>query len=257
HMCQISSALTSFHDALNLASDQREIQHVCLYEIGWCSMIELDYRGAFRAFERLRRESRWSQCYYAYLTGVCQGATGDLQGAVSVFKDVLRLFKRRTNQIELFSMKRAEKLRSSSLTQDLCVLSVIEILYLWKALANCSAETLQTMTRALQGVEDASCAGLKYLLLGAINKCLHNVKDAVQYFQLAASDEVGRLSNSYVQPYSCYELGCVLVSNPESVGKGKTLMIQAKEDYAGYDFENRLHVRIHSALASIKAGAQP
>lgn len=90
--CQISSALTSFHDALNLASDQREIQHVCLYEIGkpphhtplsrapfecltlcivagWCSMIELDYRGAFRAFERLRRESRWSQCYYAYLTG--------------------------------------------------------------------------------------------------------------------------------------------------------------------------------------------
>ncbi|XP_056913729.1 tetratricopeptide repeat protein 39C-like [Takifugu flavidus] len=255
--CQISSALTSFHDALNLASDQREIQHVCLYEIGWCSMIELDYRGAFRAFERLRRESRWSQCYYAYLTGVCQGATGDLQGAVSVFKDVLRLFKRRTNQIELFSMKRAEKLRSSSLTKDLCVLSVIEILYLWKALANCSAETLQAMTRALQGVEDASCAGLKYLLLGAINKCLHNVKDAVQYFQLAASDEVGRLSNSYVQPYSCYELGCVLVSNPESVGKGKTLMIQAKEDYAGYDFENRLHVRIHSALASIKAGAQP
>lgn len=102
---------------------------------------------------------------------MCQGATGDLQGAVAVFKDVLRLFKRRTNQIELFSMKRvstfpgsragrrkmklthgraslqAEKLRSSGLTKDLCILSVIEILYLWKALANCSADTLQTMTR--------------------------------------------------------------------------------------------------------------
>lgn len=38
----------------------------------------------------------------------------------------------------------------------------------------------------------------------------------LQYFQLAASDEVGRLSNSYVQPYSCYELGCVLLSNPEA-----------------------------------------
>lgn len=33
---------------------------------------------------------------------------------------------------------------------------------------------------ALQGVEDASCAGLKYLLLGAINKHLHNAKDAIQ-----------------------------------------------------------------------------
>lgn len=86
----------SFNDALNLASDQREIQHVCLYEIGtvlllrfqsavlstslhpdfwllnilgWCSMIELNYRDAYRAFERLKSESRWSQCYYAYLTG--------------------------------------------------------------------------------------------------------------------------------------------------------------------------------------------
>lgn len=97
-------------------------------------MIELNYQEAFRAFERLKTESRWSQCYYAYLTGgqhaalarlrpswlpvpmccaffflccaVCQGATGDLEGAVSVFKDVQRLFKRRNNQIELFSNKR-------------------------------------------------------------------------------------------------------------------------------------------------------
>ena len=32
--CQITGALTSFNDALHLASEQREIQHVCLYEIG-------------------------------------------------------------------------------------------------------------------------------------------------------------------------------------------------------------------------------
>lgn len=37
-----------------------------------------------------------------------------------------------------------------------------------------------------------------------------------QYFHLAARDEVGRLSNSYVQPYSCYELGCVLLNSPEA-----------------------------------------
>ncbi|XP_042354106.1 tetratricopeptide repeat protein 39C-like [Plectropomus leopardus] len=253
--CQISIALTSFRDALDLASDQREIQHVCLYEIGWCSMIELNYREAYRAFERLKTESRWSQCYYAYLTGVCQGATGDLEGAVKVFKDVERLFKRKNNQIELFSMKRAEKLRTPSLSKELCILSVIEILYLWKALPNCSTAKLQTMTQVLQGIDDASCAGLKNLLLGAIYRCLHNTKDAIQYFQLAARDEVGRLSNSYVQPYSCYELGCVLLNSPESAGKGRMLMLQAKEDYAGYDFENRLHVRIHSALASMRAAA--
>ena len=38
----------------------------------------------------------------------------------------------------------------------------------------------------------------------------------LQYFHLAARDEVGRLTNSYVQPYSCYELGCVLLNSPEA-----------------------------------------
>ncbi|XP_015228057.1 PREDICTED: tetratricopeptide repeat protein 39C isoform X2 [Cyprinodon variegatus] len=255
--CQISSALKSFNDALDLASDQREIQHVCLYEIGWCSMIELNYGEAYRAFERLKAESRWSQCYYAYLTGVCQGATGDLEGAISTFKDVQKLFKRKNNQIEMFSLKRAENFQSPSLSKELCILSVIEILYLWKALPNCSSANLQTMTHVLQGIEDASWAGLKNLLLGAISGCLLNTKDAVQYFHLAARDEVGRQCNSYVQPYSCYEMACVLLNSPETAAKGRTLMLQAKEDYAGYDFENRLHVRIHSALACMRGAAQP
>ncbi|XP_072297639.1 tetratricopeptide repeat protein 39C-like isoform X1 [Eucyclogobius newberryi] len=254
--CQISSALTSFRNALDLASEQREIQHVCLYEIGWCSMIELNFREAYRAFERLKNESRWSQCYYAYLTGVCQGASGELEGAVAVFKDVQQLYKRKNNQIELFSTKRSEKLRSPNVTKELCILSVIEILYLWKALPNSSAPTLQSMTKVLQGIDDASSTGLKYLLLGAINKYLHNIKEAVQFFHLAAQDEVGCLTNSYVQPYSCYELACVLLNSQETAARGRMLMLQTKEDYAGYDFENRLHVRIHSALASVQTSAQ-
>jgi hypothetical protein len=31
-------------------------------------MIELNFKDAFSSFERLKNESRWSQCYYAYLT---------------------------------------------------------------------------------------------------------------------------------------------------------------------------------------------
>lgn len=49
--------------------------------------------------------------------------------------------------VSLPTSHQAEKLRSSSLSQELCVLSVIEILYLWKALANCSASKLQSMTQ--------------------------------------------------------------------------------------------------------------
>uniref|UniRef100_A0A4W6E449 Tetratricopeptide repeat domain 39C n=1 Tax=Lates calcarifer TaxID=8187 RepID=A0A4W6E449_LATCA len=250
--CHINSALACFHDALELASDQREIQHVCLYEIGWCSMIEMNFEDAYRSFERLKNESRWSQCYYAYLTGVCQGASGDLDGASGVFKDVQKLFKRKNNQIEQFAVKRAERLRKISPTRELCILGVIEVLYLWKALPNCSSSKLQIMNQVLQSLDDASCRGLKHLLLGAIHKCHGNMRDAVQSFQLAARDEYGRQINSYIQPYAVYELGCILLAQPETVGKGRSLLLQAKEDFTGYDFENRLHVRIHSALASLK-----
>ncbi|KAG8003523.1 Tetratricopeptide repeat protein 39C [Nibea albiflora] len=250
--CHINSALACFHDALELASDQREIQHVCLYEIGWCSMIEMNFEDAYRSFERLKNESRWSQCYYAYLTGVCQGASGDLDGASGVFKDVQKLFKRKNNQIEQFAVKRAERLRKTSPTRELCILGVIEVLYLWKALQNCSSSKLQIMNQVLQSLDEASCRGLKHLLLGAVHKCHGNMRDAIQAFQLAARDEYGRHINSYVQPYAVYELGCILLAKPETVGKGRSLLLQAKEDFTGYDFENRLHVRIHSALASLK-----
>ncbi|KAB0356641.1 hypothetical protein FD754_000797 [Muntiacus muntjak] len=248
----LATALTSFHTALELAVDQREIQHVCLYEIGWCSMIELNFKDAYNSFERLKNESRWSQCYYAYLTAVCQGATGDVDGAQIVFKEVQKLFKRKNNQIEQFSVKKAERFRKQTPTRALCVLASIEVLYLWKALPNCSPPNLQRMSQACHGVDDSSVVGLKYLLLGAIHKCLGNSEDAVQFFQRAVKDEVCRQNNLYVQPYACYELGCLLLDKPETVGRGRALLLQAKEDFSGYDFENRLHVRIHAALASMR-----
>uniref|UniRef100_A0A6I8SZR9 Tetratricopeptide repeat domain 39C n=1 Tax=Xenopus tropicalis TaxID=8364 RepID=A0A6I8SZR9_XENTR len=243
--CQINSALTSFHTALELATDQREIQHVCLYEIGWCSMIEMNYKDAFQSFERLKNESRWSQCYYAYLTAVCQGATGDVDGAHDVFKDVQKLFKRKNNQIEQFSVKKSERFKKQSPTKELCVLAAIEVLYLWKALPNCSLSNLQRMSQACHEVLDPAVVGLRSLLLGAIHKCLGNTEDAVQFFQRAVKDEIGRQQNLYVQPYACYELGCLLLDNPEVRG-------YRYEEYTGYDFENRLHVRIHAALASLR-----
>lgn len=250
--CQINSALASFHAALELAVDQREIQHVCLYEIGWCSMIELNFQDAFGSFERLKNESRWSQCYYAYLTAVCQGAAGDVDGAQAVFREVQKLFKRKNNQIEQFSVKKAERFRKQTPTRALCVLASVEVLYLWKALPNCSSPSLQRMSQVCHAVDDAAAVGLKHLLLGAIHKCLGNAEDAAQFFQRAAKDELCRQNNLYVQPYALYELGCLLLDRPETVARGRALLLQAKEDFSGYDFENRLHVRIHAALASLR-----
>jgi hypothetical protein len=93
-------------------------------------MTELNFKGAFVSFERLKNESRWSQCYYAYLTAVCQGVTGDVDGAQLICKEFQKLIKRKNNQIEQFSVKKAERVQKQTPTRALCVLPSIEVLYL-------------------------------------------------------------------------------------------------------------------------------
>lgn len=105
-----------------------------------------------------------------------------------MFKDVQKLFKRKNNQIEQFAVKRvgvgaglshfflsleshrksvtevfsslsdsylqADRLRKTSPTRELCILGVIEVLYLWKALQNCSPSKLQIMNQGERNLHD-------------------------------------------------------------------------------------------------------
>ncbi|XP_014662155.1 PREDICTED: tetratricopeptide repeat protein 39C-like isoform X2 [Priapulus caudatus] len=104
--CKISEALAAYHKALAATKDQREIQLICLYEIGWCNLLQLNWIEAKSAFLRLRLESRWSQCYYAYLAAICLGALGHSEECYKVFCDVPRLVKRKNYQIEIFVGRR-------------------------------------------------------------------------------------------------------------------------------------------------------
>lgn len=121
---------------------------------------------------------------------MCQGASGDLDGASGVFKDVQKLFKRKNNQIEQFAVKRvsfccrffrlsfesvsqnvfllylqAERLRKTSPTRELCILGVVEVLYLWKALQNCSSSKLQIMNQGECNLRDSKPTCLRELQL--------------------------------------------------------------------------------------------
>ncbi|GLH10640.1 Tetratricopeptide repeat protein 39C [Gryllus bimaculatus] len=62
----VEQALAAF-EAAAARSPQREVQLLCLHEAGWCRLIQLDWAAARAAFLQLRRRSRWSQAFYAYL----------------------------------------------------------------------------------------------------------------------------------------------------------------------------------------------
>ncbi len=52
------------------------------------------------------------------------------------------------------SYLQAERLRKTSPTRELCILGVIEVLYLWKALPNCSSSKLQIMNQGEYNLHD-------------------------------------------------------------------------------------------------------
>lgn len=57
-------------------SAQKELRLLCMHEIAWCKLIQLDFDGAQQRFNELREVSVFSKAFYTYMTAICQGAAG-------------------------------------------------------------------------------------------------------------------------------------------------------------------------------------
>lgn len=55
---------------------------------------------------RLKTETRWSACFYAYLAALVAGMTGDLKQARELFLQCGKLVKRKNNNLEKFCARR-------------------------------------------------------------------------------------------------------------------------------------------------------
>ena len=62
-----AGALNNYESALS-ASAQREVRLLCLHEVGWSYVLLLRWPDAAKAFLQLKKESRWSQSFYCYLS---------------------------------------------------------------------------------------------------------------------------------------------------------------------------------------------
>ncbi|XP_071948987.1 tetratricopeptide repeat protein 39C-like [Antedon mediterranea] len=251
--CRLDDSLKTYNEAYDLAVEQREIQLICLYEIGWCSIIKLNWEEGLLAFARLKEDSRWSKSYYAYLTAVCQGALGQLETAQEMFKEVPKLSKRKNNQLESFVIRKSNKYKKKKPTKSAAILMVIEIIYLWRALPSCSRETLDTMLETLDNAslvleEQALCRMLK----GALHQQMGSKEAAMQNYEDAMAYAVQGCEDPYVAPYSSFELGLLLTEKPATASRGKSLILKSKENYKDFDFENRLNVRVHAALQQLE-----
>ncbi|KAK7091387.1 tetratricopeptide repeat protein 39C-like isoform X2 [Littorina saxatilis] len=234
------------------AKGQREIELMCLYEISWFNLIKLNWPTAMEGFQRLRKESKWSKCYYSYLIAVCYGSQGMIKDSHVMFQEVPGLLKRKNNQIEAFAARRAEKFKKEEPTQEHCRLLALELIFLWHALPMCNADDLKPFLNVCEMQTDHKQLHLKCLLEGAVYKELGEEDMAVQCLKEAIARHQGRKDDNHVAAFTLFELASIYMKSPQTKQLAKEHLQQIKDSYKDYDFENRLSVRVNNALKQLK-----
>ncbi|KAJ7325649.1 Tetratricopeptide repeat protein 39C [Desmophyllum pertusum] len=249
---RIGEALDEFHQAMRSAAEQQEIALICQYEIGWCHMLRLEWEYALPAFLRLKEESKWSQSYYAYLCGVTIGILGSTSEAQAQFKLVPKFVKKKT-PLELFLVRKAAMYKRSPPSEADCLLLALELLYVWRALYTCSETVLNRILSALEECQvSANLIPLKSLIQGSACQVLKKTDLAVKHFRDALVKSGRSPPDPHIPPFATYELGVLYAQDEKMRAKGEELLKRVKDNFSGYDFENRLSFRVHAALARIE-----
>ncbi|XP_053383127.1 tetratricopeptide repeat protein 39C-like isoform X2 [Mercenaria mercenaria] len=252
---QTDLSLKMYNEAFKAADGQKELELMCQYEIGWCSMMMLNWRDGLAAFTRLRKETKWSKCYYTYMEGVCLGGMGDIKGGYDLFKDVPGLLKKKNNQIEAFVSRRAEKMKKNPPTQEFCRLLTLELIFLWHALPTLTAEELRPYLDVCDMQTDPKVFHLRSLLEGAIFNQLGEEEMALQCLEEAVARHSGMKDDLHVPPFALFEMASIHMKKPEGYAKAKAMLAEIKDKHKDYDFENRLVVRVNNAVKQMKEKA--
>lgn len=249
---QTDLSLKMYNEAYKAADGQKELELMCLYEIGWCNMMRLNWREGLAAFTRLRKETKWSKCYYTYMEAVCLGGMGDIKGAYDLFKEVPGLLKKKNNQIEAYVSRRAEKMKKNPPTQEYCRLLTLELIFLWHALPTLTADELRPYLDVCDMQTDPKVFHLKCLLEGAIFHQLGEDDMALQCLDESLARHSGMKDDLHIPPFTLFEMASIYMKKPETFAKARTLLNDIKDKHKEYDFENRLVVRVNNAVKQMK-----
>ncbi|XP_055607768.1 tetratricopeptide repeat protein 39C-like [Uranotaenia lowii] len=246
------------------SSVQREIKLLCLHEIGWCRLIQLDYGKAMNNFKDLRRCSQFSKSFYAYMTVICQGSHGyfdELTKWRSEITELLNRSSQKESQIEKYITRRCFKIPASEEEQQkfdtlYWRLLVYEMLFMWNALSSCDQATLEAIVEdcGKQPEEELNepSLGLGQLVLGAALTALHRPEGAAGAFRRCIGRREGEmLLDVHISAFAHYELAMLLLrrqNDKEARAEARQLLLFVQQNYRCFDFDNRINVRIHSIL---------
>lgn len=245
-----------------------ELRLLCLHEMGWCRLIQLDCLNAIDEFHALRVNSEYSKSFFGYLTALCHGVVEMKDDLMEMRKDILDSIgttspQKDQSQIDQVISKRVDLFPDTETKmQDknpvFWRFLVYELLFLWNTLDTCSPATLDIIiTDCEQERAQEPIPGVAKLILascerlrGNSEKAILAYRDCLKYRQ--SIDDETSAKFTHISAFANYKLAMLLLSDPHNrCDEAHQLLLTAQNKYKNYDFESRLSLRIHTAIKEL------
>lgn len=251
-----------------------ELRLLCLHEMGWCRLIQLDCLNAIDEFHALRVNSEYSKSFFGYLTTLCHGVVGKKDDLMELRRDIIESMgsahhasspQKDQSQIDQFIGKRVDlfpdtEAQMQSLNPVFWRFLVYELLFLWNTLDTCSPATLdQIVVDCEQERTHEPIPGVSKLILATCERLRGNpqksvvaYRDCLKYRHSMDENETNARF-THISAFANYKLAMVLLSDDHSSGREEALQLlqTAQHKFKNYDFESRLSLRIHTAIKEL------
>ncbi|XP_075248817.1 tetratricopeptide repeat protein 39C-like [Convolutriloba macropyga] len=244
--------------------DFEKIQVLLVFEIGWCWVIKCDYHKAVEYFSTIKDCSYWSEGLYPYVTALCLGTFGDMKQAMSMIKKVAMIKKKHPNNSEYYVISRSKlayNIEVNKTQTSHYKLLLLEMLYLWNHLALLSAENRTETIKWISKFDqfDRKLKPVAYLICGALQTIAGQYHSSVETLvTLRTYLAIQKHSFSLERSYGLFELALAKskLMSKSSAGVDMTEIediLDKSVQLSGYQFENRLKLRVHSLRADLIA----
>lgn len=249
-----------------------ELRLLCLHEMGWCRLIQLDCLNAIDEFHALRVNSEYSKSFFGYLTALCHGVVGKGETLLEMRADIVSAIggtasaHRDQSQIDRFIEQRVALFPDTAAGMQAVDpvfwrFLVYELLFLWNTLDTCPCSTLDQMAADCQRAPSAEpIPGLSLLILATCEKLRGNGEESMRAYRECLEfrrplDDEPNAKFTHISAFANYKLAMLLLSDGDRAIESQQLLQTAQSKYKNYDFESRLSLRIHTAIKELSAAA--
>jgi hypothetical protein len=189
-----------------------EMDHMAWYEAAWALLLDQKFDLAARLWDTLRRESKWSKAFYAYMTALSLWAADPLDPGVRACFDSVRGFVRKKSfggnvpPIEEYAMRRAKDF----LDDGNLHFPIDEIVLFWNSFGHQRQHLSRRLARIDRWLATDTAAGLARQKSGRDQLAIALLLRGSMLAAMRTADVPdARMCNSGVQ-----ERICILMLNP-------------------------------------------